>query len=220
MTVNTTCADPALNPAGTVSPPSAADPQLSTPDPQPPFPRRPGETPRAFGAFTAFFQLGHGRSLQAVAGTLGEKPATVKQWSSKYRWRDRILAFDSGVLQAQAQTAAALHCRQTADWTRRALEFRDQEWIAGQKLLGAALCFLENFGDREVQGMTIGQVSRALQISSLISRQALSGSHVPDDAVTSPLQAELGVALKKAYGPPAGPDPLHPPALNPQPSHD
>jgi hypothetical protein len=67
--------------------------------------------------------------------------------------------------------------------------------------------------------MTIGQVSRALQISSLISRQALRGSHVPNDAVTSPLQAELGTALKKAYGPPAGPDPLHPPALNSQPSN-
>jgi hypothetical protein len=197
---------PVMNPAEAVPPPPPAEqlPPVALDSP-PVFPRQPGETPRAFGAFLAFFQLGHGRSLPAVAEALGENHDTVKQWSSKYHWSDRILAFDSGVLQAQAQTAADLHCRQTADWTRRALEFRDQEWIAGQKLLAAVLCFLENFGDREVQGMTLGQVSRALQISSLISRQALRGSHVPDETARSPLQTELAAALKKAYGPPARP---------------
>jgi len=46
MSVDTTCASPVEG----VPPPSVADPQLSTPDPQPSFPRQPGGTLRAFGA--------------------------------------------------------------------------------------------------------------------------------------------------------------------------
>ena len=202
-TTSPSLAGPALNDAGAVPTPPAENPQ-------PVFPRHPGETPRAFGAFLAFFQLGHGRSLRAVARALGENPATVKNWSSKYRWSDRLHAFNSGLLQAQAQTEAARHLQQAADWARRTREFREQEWAAGQKLLAAVLCFLENFGDREVQNMTLAQVSRALQISALISRQALRGSLVPDEPARSPLHAELGAALKKAYGLPANPPTANP----------
>jgi hypothetical protein len=48
-----------------------ADPQSAaaiTPPATDNFPRRSGETPRAFSAFSAFFQLGQTRSVQAVAG--------------------------------------------------------------------------------------------------------------------------------------------------------
>ena len=60
----------------------AAPAPPSTPDAQPFFPRAPGETPRAFGAFMTFFQLGHARSCQAVADKLGEGLPTVKNWAS------------------------------------------------------------------------------------------------------------------------------------------
>ena len=49
-------------------------------EPVPAFPRVSGETPRAFSAFMAWFQLGHARSLAAVADKLGESPGTVKNW--------------------------------------------------------------------------------------------------------------------------------------------
>jgi hypothetical protein len=60
------------------------------------FPRFPGETPRAFSAFVAFLQFGHNRSLPAVAKYLGEKHPTIKYWSAKYHWSERINAFNSG----------------------------------------------------------------------------------------------------------------------------
>jgi hypothetical protein len=68
------------------------------------FPRFPGETPRAYGAFITFFDLCHGRSLTAVAEKSGEGLATVKNWSSKYSWSKRIQDFNSGVLQHQADS--------------------------------------------------------------------------------------------------------------------
>ena len=154
--------------------------------PSPAFPRVPGETPRAFGAFMAFFALGHARSLQAVAAQLGEKHDTVKAWSSKYRWSDRIHAFNSGLLQQAADAEAAARRQQAADWARRTSEYREQEWDAAQKLLTAAQCFLESFGDRDVEKMTLAQVSRALQISSRIARQALSGATGPEEPCPGP----------------------------------
>ena len=203
MNTDTTCSRlaapsvlPALEVEGSDSPPPAAPPT---------FPHQPGETPRAFGAFLAFFQLGPARSLPAVAESLGENPATVKNWSSKYRWSDRLLAYQSGLLQAQVAAQAALAQSSAADWARRSRELREHEWLAAQKLLGAALCFLENFGDREVEKMSLAQVSRALQISARISRSALSGELLPEESAPSALEAALAAALQKAYGQPSAP---------------
>ena len=149
--------------------------------------------------------MGQARSIPAVAEVLGENPATVKNWSSKYRWSDRLLAHQSGLLQTQVAAQAALAQSSAADWARRGREFREHEWAAGQKLLGAVLCFLENFGDREVEKMTLAQVSRALQISARVSRQALSGELLSDESAPSALESALAAALQKAYGQPAAP---------------
>jgi len=97
-----------------------------------------------------------------VAEQLGEKHDTVKAWSSKYHWSERIHSFNSGPLQQQAEAEAAARRQQAADWSRRTSEFREREWAAAQQLLTAVQCFLESLGDREVEKMTLAQVSRAL----------------------------------------------------------
>src|SRR4051812_30098307 len=81
-----------------------------------PFPRCPGETPRAFNAFMTWFQLGHARSLQAVADKLGEGLPTLKNWSSKYDWSERLQAFNSGLLQQTVQAQTEQQRRRAADW--------------------------------------------------------------------------------------------------------
>jgi hypothetical protein len=105
-----------------------------------------------------------------------------------------------------------LYAQQAVDWARRSSEYREQEWAAAHKLLGAVQCFLESFGDRDLERMTLSQVSRALQISSHIARQALGGAGGPDEGpVLAPLQLELAAALKKAYAQPlASPAPQSP----------
>jgi len=196
---------PAASQAPGPAQPEAPVPQPSTLHPPPAFPRCPGETPRACSAFLAFFQLGQRRSLLAVADQLGEKPDTVKCWSSRYRWSDRIQSFNSGLLQQQAEAEAAVRGQQAADWARRLDEYREQEWAAAQKLLTAVVCYLENIGDRAVERMTLGQASRALQITSRLARLALSGAQTPDEPALAPIQTELLAALEKAYGQPATP---------------
>ena len=174
------------------------------------FARLPGETPRAFSAFHAFFQQGHGRSLQTVAHRLGEKPGTVRNWSCKFHWSNRIQSFNSGLLQQQAEADAVARREHAADWARRTSDYREQEWAAVQKLLAATQCFLDSFGDRERRKMTLAQVSHALQISSRIARLSLSGSTGPEKPSLTQIQIELAAALNKAYAippaPPAVPD--------------
>jgi hypothetical protein len=137
-----------------------------------------------------------------VAELLGERHDTVRAWASKYRWSERINSFNAGLLEQQAEAEATARRQQAADWSRRTNEYREQEWDAAQKLLAAAQCYLESFGDQAVEKMTLAQVSRALQISSSMARQALSGTHAPDAPASTPIQDELLAALKKAYGPP------------------
>lgn len=184
------------------SPPSSL--QLATFNLQPSFQRFPGETPRAYSAFIAFFQLGHARSLQAVADKLGESLGTVKNWSSKFDWSERLQAFNSGLLQQQARDQTDLHLKQAADWAHRLNRFREQEWDAAQKLLAAAQCFLETFGEEDLRKMTLAQVSRALKISSTLGRSALAGAELPEssDPLMSPLQQQLLSAVKRLYGQP------------------
>lgn len=174
--------------------------------PAPGFTPAPGETPRAFSAFAAYFEMGHTRTLQAVAEQLGEGLPTVKNWSSKYQWNTRLQAFESGLLQQQAEARAAVRREETADWSRRTRELREMEWGTAQKVLAAAQCFLDSFGDREVQNMSLPGVSRALQIASRIARQSLHEETAPEDSrALSPLQIELDAALKRIYGKPAAP---------------
>lgn len=72
-------------------------PNAGSPAPQPLFTRFPAETSRAFSAFVAFFGLRHDRSLPALAAQLGEKPDTIKTWSSRFRCSQRIQSFNSGL---------------------------------------------------------------------------------------------------------------------------
>jgi hypothetical protein len=181
-------------------------------NPAPAFPRLPGETPRAFSAFMAFFQLGHSRSLPALAEKLGESPGTIKNWSSKFDWSARLQGFNSGLLQTQARDQAALQVAQAADWNRRLNLYREQEWDAAQKLIVVAQCFLETLGEEDLHRMNLAQVSRALKISSAIARSALAGAELSESSAPemSPLQQQLLAGVKRVYGQPASAAPASP----------
>jgi hypothetical protein len=201
--------DAALPASAAQSPPS---------NPQPLFPRLPGETPRAFSAFVAFFDLGHSRSLQAVADRLGEKLDTIKKWSSRFRWSDRIHSFNTGILQQAAAGEVHRRSEAAADWARRTAQHREHEWETAQKLLTAIECFLDDFSDRDVEKMTLAQVSRAFQIASSIARSTLSGSFASEPLAMAPIQIELTAALKKAYGqPPPETESGNPPSVGAHP---
>jgi hypothetical protein len=201
------------NPAIAAFPPAGGDaPAPADPPSSPAFPRFPGETPRALGAFLAWFNLGPARSLPAVADQLGEKLDSVKKWSSRYHWADRLCRYQSGLLQQQVDAQVAFQQEHAADWARRTHECRRQEWEAAQKLRAVAQCFLETVGEPQVEKITLAQASRALQVAARLARQALSDAALPDAATHAPIQLEIEAALQKAFGSPAVPAASAPPA--------
>lgn len=74
-----------------------------------PWEQQEGETPRAFGGFQVYKDLGPSRSLNATAESLfGKKKAktqlrTVSRWSSQWRWVDRARAWDRFATRQQNQ---------------------------------------------------------------------------------------------------------------------
>ena len=185
--------------------PGSTAPHTETLEITPALAPSPGETPRAHSAFVVFFRLGHSRSLPAVADKLGEPLQTIKNWSSRFDWGNRILAHDSGSLQQHARDRAELQRQSDQQWAARLDQIREQEWDVSQKLLAAARCFLESFGDDTLATMTLGQVSRALNLSSTIARRALLGAEVAETAETaepagSPHNKAFEEALKRVYG--------------------
>ena len=174
------------------------------------FPRASGETPRACAAFTAYFAFGSGHTLAAVADQLGEPINTVKGWSSRFRWSDRISDFHAGLLRQQVEAQLAVHREHAEEWARRTRDCREQEWETAQKLRAAAQCYLETVGDTQLEKMTLAQASRALQIAARLARQALSDAALPESTVQAPIQLEMEAALQKAYGASATPEPPAP----------
>ena len=169
------------------------------------FPAQPGETPRAYSAFVTFFQIGPSRALQSVADRLGCPLQTVKNWSSRFDWGQRILDFESGLLNQQAKDRAQIQRESDQQWAARLDDLREHEWDVSQKLLNAARCFLETFGEEELSKMTLAQVSRALLLSSTLGRRALEGAEVSQssEGTESSLPTEFEEALRRAYGPAA-----------------
>ena len=63
----------------------------------PPWERQPGESGKAYQAFTIYRELGPARSHRAVAGRLGKSRPLVDRWAIQWRWAERAAAWDQEV---------------------------------------------------------------------------------------------------------------------------
>lgn len=57
--------------------------------------RQPKETAPAYQAFRTYLEQGPRRSTAAVARALGKSKTLIDRWSSRWRWVERVRAFDS-----------------------------------------------------------------------------------------------------------------------------
>jgi hypothetical protein len=83
-----------------------------------PFERQRGESGQAFGAFAAYRDLGPTRTVRRVAQELSKSVTLISRWSSKWRWVERVIAWDNRV-DAEAREAVlaevrAMHTRHAA----------------------------------------------------------------------------------------------------------
>src|SRR6478672_7726471 len=106
-----------------------------------------GETPSAYSAFMVFFDLGRGRTLQAVAAKCGASIDTIKKWSSKFHWKDRVQSFNTGIFQQQAAIEAEVQRKRFAEWSARMEAVRELQWIAALELLDRAHRYLNQIDE-------------------------------------------------------------------------
>src|SRR3954462_1802160 len=66
----------------------------------------PGETLDSFEGFMCYFNLGHNRTLKGVAEKLDLNISTVREWSAKHHWVDRILEYEAYLFNTRINSGA------------------------------------------------------------------------------------------------------------------
>ena len=69
-----------------------------------PWERQQGESAQAFEAFSAYLELGPDRSIRAVGQKLDKSRQQIGKWSSRWRWQERIRAYDNELLRQEFET--------------------------------------------------------------------------------------------------------------------
>lgn len=83
-------------------------------EPQP-WQRQKGESEAAFKMFELYRQMELPRSMQRLADSLGRHPSTMRDWSAKFKWAERIRAWDNKkqeeAMQAEIEEIRLMHQR-------------------------------------------------------------------------------------------------------------
>lgn len=79
-----------------------------------PWEQQPGESAKAFEAFTAYRDMGADRSTRKVAQKLTKSDSVIRKWSSTYNWVERARAYDRD-LDRQAHEQAVRSVQQMTD---------------------------------------------------------------------------------------------------------
>lgn len=69
-----------------------------------PWERQPNETPKQFAAFTFYRDMGISRNYDAVAEEVGVSKSTVEEWASKFKWKDRVAAWEEHLDKIKTET--------------------------------------------------------------------------------------------------------------------
>jgi transposase len=113
----------------------------------------PREDERHERAFAVYLSLGEKRSYKQVAAQVGVSLSTVKQWSKRYRWKERI---------AERDAEAA---RQVADNT---LSNTVEEFTRNKKIVQMAMVKLAKaIADGRIK-MQLGDLDRLIKLQSFL----------------------------------------------------
>ncbi len=114
--------------------------------------KQPDEKTHIYEAARIYFEMGPGRSLQAVAAQCRRHPSTVARWSTRHGWAARARAYDSYRLKAEdderRRWLAEADRTEAQRWRERLQSKREEEWETSQALIAKAremlACSLED----------------------------------------------------------------------------
>ena len=157
-----------------------------------PWERQPGESSKAFQAFQTYLDLGPTRTLTEAARKLHKNRTTLGQWSARWRWQDRLSAYESE-LARKAFEAEAESRREMAQRHARIDALAGSKIV--QRLVGDEAAGIKPI---DVNTMTWADIRALLETTQKLERLARGEStetvdvrKVRDDAVRLAVQAGL-----------------------------
>jgi hypothetical protein len=122
--------------------------------------QQPEEGGPAFKAFAAYRDLGFDRSLKKVAGKLKKSAGLIDQWSLRYRWKDRVQAWDK----FNDQLAQRELVKQRLEFDRTTLLMADQMRQKAMAGLMALTPVVERDGKKHPM-LKINELLRLVELS-------------------------------------------------------
>lgn len=92
-----------------------------------------GESRQAFANFAHFRNIGMDRSLAKAAEDLGKSPYTLRKQSAKYRWQERVEAYDDAFDRKMREEIESERMQVNREG---AALFRRLQVLAGQRMIG------------------------------------------------------------------------------------
>jgi len=166
------------------------------------FEQQPGESAKAFAAFSVYLSMGSERSTEAVAKQLAKSEQLVRRWSARWQWLARVQSHADHFAKIERQATEAVARCKGLEWVKRQQLVREEEWALHDELLRAGREALKRFYERG-RGATLGDIARLLELASKLGRLS-SGLATDKTEVTGedggPIRVEFEAALKKVYG--------------------
>jgi hypothetical protein len=180
-------------------------PALNNPPTNLPFAPHPTESLKAFDAFLCYVDMGRNRSWRQVAAKVGVSVDSIKLWSGKYHWVERVHQYQAHILRSRLEVETAAIKATAETWAKRHDEFREREWNVGAKLLAVAHRCLDALATKDPDDATLAEVSRAIDVADRIARLSLDlatiNAHLNAD-INATVRIEAQTALDKIYGEP------------------
>jgi hypothetical protein len=158
-----------------------------------------GETAAAIEAFHCYFDMGkQGRSVRKVAEQLGYHETTVKEWSAKFGWGDRILKYQTRLLNTRLSSDAAAAKELALAKVERETLRREKHTKLSSFLLQLAEKLLEHHLLTNLDKTKLADILKLFALGTKIDAlSADDASTDPDAQEKATLLAELDQAFKR-----------------------
>lgn len=158
--------------------------------------RLPHETVRQYAALCLFAHDGLDRSLTKLAQSEHIPLSTLRSWSGRFNWRDRVEDYDLQLIEQQHAAQQVAFSARIADWTARQEALREVEFQMSLRLFKRAREILDN----PRTYFRACDAVRALELASQIGRRACGLSLDPQPPPPPNPFPNLEYMLERAYG--------------------
>ncbi len=157
----------------------------------------PGESPAALEAFICYFDLGPERTLKKVSAALDLGESTVRDWSAKFGWGQRILDYRAHLF----HTRLAGECSAASQLSLVKVEHEkhrlEQKLARANRLNSTGDVLMDNHLLLNAHKTKLADILRMYQVSDQLAGDA--GLDAASERETVSIRTEVEEAIRLAY---------------------